>query len=270
MNSTIALQFTVTNQQDQEILLARLSDAGFDAFEQDPTGLIAYINESAYHDLPDDVLGDHEFTVKKFSPQNWNAAWETSFEPVLVRDFCGIRASFHQPLESVRYEIIITPKMSFGTGHHATTWLMIDQISELDIAGRTVLDFGTGTGVLAILADKMGAGQVVAIDNDDWSIANAAENLVANHSSTIELFKSDNLEALSSFHLILANINKHVLVNQLASIKQHLDLNGVVVLSGLLKGDRNEMVELAEANALQLYREVSRDNWISLAFVHQA
>ncbi|HSB92878.1 MAG TPA: 50S ribosomal protein L11 methyltransferase, partial [Flavitalea sp.] len=157
-----------------------------------------------------------------------------------------------------------------GTGHHATTWLMIHQMSQLDFAGKTVLDFGTGTGVLAILAEKLGADTITAIDNDDWSIENAKENLDLNHSFRVLLQKAGDLSGYSSFDIILANINKHVLLDQMQAIKQHLDKHGVVIFSGLLVGDRDELIEQAEFHSLSFHGAQEKDNWIRLAFKHKA
>jgi ribosomal protein L11 methyltransferase len=271
MSPTYALHIASNGQEEQDILMAKLSELQFDAFEQSPTELVAYCNTAIYEKGDyKDLLLNKRWSIQVIDPQNWNQAWESSFEPVVIGDFCAIRASFHARISNVRHEIIITPKMSFGTGHHATTWLMIDQMSRLQFHGKTVLDFGTGTGVLAILAGKLGASDILAIDNDDWSIQNAKENLDINHSFQISLEKASDLSGYSSFDIILANINKHVLLAHMAAIKQHLNEQGVVIFSGLLSGDRNEMVANAELNSLKFIEAQEKDNWLSLAFSHNA
>jgi ribosomal protein L11 methyltransferase len=271
MTPTYAIHIDTASQEEQEILMAILSEAGFDAFEQVPGKLIGYCTQETYEASKyTDLLLNRNWSVQTIGPQNWNSKWEASFEPVIIKNFCGIRASFHPPLSNVKHEIIITPKMSFGTGHHATTWLMIDQMSKLEFAGKSVLDFGTGTGVLAILAEKLGAEKIIAIDNDDWSIDNSKENLDFNHCMKVLLEKASNLSGYSSFDIILANINKHVLIDQMQAIKQHLGEQGVVVFSGLLAGDREEMIEHAKVHSLSLLEAQEKDNWISLAFSHKA
>ena len=267
MNPSYAITIQCSDRDDQEILMALLSDAGFDAFEQTSATLVAYSGQP----IPPEsqmpvILLNYKWTSQVIEAENWNRVWESSFEPVVIADFCGIRASFHPPIGTVRHEIVITPKMSFGTGHHATTWLMIEQLSTMNLANRSVLDFGTGTGVLAILAAKLGADPVIAIDNDDWSIDNARGNLDANQAFNVLLEKSEDLTAYSSFDIILANINKHVLLEQLPSIKQHLNQPGVVVFSGLLTGDRSEMVKRAEECGLRLTGAKERQGWICLTF----
>jgi len=271
MTPTYAVHIDTVSQEEQEILMAKLSEAGFDAFEQVPGTLTGYCTKETYDGKAyTEFLLNRNWTVEIIDPQNWNSIWEASFEPVIIEDFCGIRASFHPPISNVKHEIVITPKMSFGTGHHATTWLMINQMSKLEFSGKSVLDFGTGTGVLAILAEKLGAENITAIDNDDWSIDNSKENLDFNHCMKVLLEKASNLSGYSSFDIILANINKHVLIDQMHAIKQHLAEQGVVVFSGLLAGDRDEMIEHARANSLSLFEGQEKDNWISLAFRHKA
>jgi ribosomal protein L11 methyltransferase len=270
MTPTYAIHIETSGQEEQDILMAKLSEVNFDAFEQLPGELVAYCKAQTYQEgLFKNLLLNLKWTVQTIDPQKWNQVWESSFEPVLVNRFCAIRASFHAPIENVQHEIIITPKMSFGTGHHATTWLMIDQMSKLQFNGKSVLDFGTGTGVLAILAEKMGASEILAIDNDEWSIQNAKETLDVNHSFHVSVEKAADLSGYSSFDIILANINKHVLIDQMSAIKQHLKEEGVVVFSGLLSGDRNEMVQTAELHSLKLLDEQQKDNWLALVFSHK-
>src|SRR5258706_6965141 len=186
MNRYIQITIDTKDGDESDIFVARLSQAGFEGFEEEPGKLHAFIPETLYDSgatekIISAVKGVADpyhsfFRIQWIEPKNWNAEWEKEFVPVIVEDFCCIRASFHQPVSTVRYDLVITPKMSFGTGHHATTYMMIATMQFLDFKNRSVLDFGTGTGVLAILAYKLGAGSVLAIDSDDWSIENAREN----------------------------------------------------------------------------------------------
>jgi ribosomal protein L11 methyltransferase len=197
---------------------------------------------------------------------NWNQLWESNFQPVVVDDFAGIRASFHEPIKGVRYEIVITPKMSFGTGHHATTCLMIRQMCEIIFSGKTVMDFGTGTGILSILAEKMGAASIIAIDNDEWSITNATENLEKNICSKIKVEKADSAAGEKSYDIILANINKNVIIDNLSTLVKQLEPGGILVLSGLLASD--EAAILYETGKLLLIpgKKMLENGWISLRF----
>ena len=204
------------------------------------------------------------YSTEIIQPRNWNEQWEKNFEPVIIDTFCAIRAHFHAPVTSVQHEIIITPKMSFGTGHHPTTWLMVTGMRNMDFTGKTVLDFGTGTGILAILAEKLGATGVVAIDNDDWSIDNATENIENNHCRAIQLEKAGNPPVNKRFDYILANINRHVILANLEKMEQQLSRGGVILVSGLLTGDEKEIEKSASKSNLKLIGQKVRENWISL------
>ena len=176
MNS---IQITIqANDEQQEILISQLDELSANGFEQTEDSLIAYFSENNFESYEvNRLLHNYSFTMTTIKEQNWNQVWESNFQPVIVDDFCAIRADFHEPIQNMEHEIIITPKMSFGTGHHATTYMMIEQMAKIDFTGKTVFDFGTGTGILAILAEKLGAASVSAIDVDVWSIENAKENI---------------------------------------------------------------------------------------------
>ena len=269
MKNYIHIKFQPVSKEHQEILIAQLVDIGYEGFEEGIGFISAYIpddqfNESETYHL---IAGtDITLTKEVILPRNWNEEWEQNFQPVIIDDFCGIRAHFHAPLQQVQHEIIITPKMSFGTGHHATTHLMIQNMQQLSFAGKNVLDFGTGTGVLAILAERLSAASVTAIDNDEWSINNAAENIALNHCSNIALSQADTLQMSTEFDIILANINKHVLIANMAGIKQHLILDGVVIMSGLLAGDRPDIEKCALNNGLSVVDCKIRGDWMCLLF----
>ena len=270
MNKYIKITFNPIATADKEIIIARLSDLNFNGFEEGPQTLEAYCNRDEFDErIVTDLLepGGYQYKVDTIEDQNWNQIWEENFQPVSVDRFCTIRASFHPPVEGSTYDIIITPKMSFGTGHHATTYMMIEQMKALDLKGMEVLDFGTGTGVLAILAEKMGAGSVLGVDNDDWSIENAQENILFNHCRHILIQKADNLSLNRNFDLILANINKNVLMETMGQMKQHLKKEGVLILSGLLEGDRQAIEGRANENGLILEKGIFREGWISLKLV---
>lgn len=267
MSHYIHLKFNNPSKELKEIFIALLSDQGFEGFEEGTTYLSAFIPEQQWDEQAVvDLVGAYgvSWTTERIAQKNWNEEWEKNFEPVIVGAFCAVRAHFHQPVAGVQYEIIITPKMSFGTGHHATTYMMIEFMEKLDLSGGSVLDFGTGTGILAVLAEKKGAAQIVAIDNDDWSVENAAENIAVNQATNIVLEKADNLEKFGVFNTILANINKHILLANMHALQQHLTPGGVIVMSGLLAGDRADIEASAINNNLKIVDEKQQQTWIAL------
>jgi ribosomal protein L11 methyltransferase len=265
----IQVSIPVTQQEMREILIARLSAQGYDGFEEATDVLNAFVpqplfDEAALKELMIGYSLNYSFSILPVT--NWNEEWEKNFQPVIVEDFCAIRAGFHQPISTVQHEIVITPKMSFGTGHHATTFMMVQLMRTVEFYSKYVFDFGTGTGILSILADKLGVEEVVAVDNDDWSITNATENLAANKCEHVLLLKSDNIPAAKSFDIILANINKHVIAGALKQMVMQLNRNGIVLLSGLLESDQDEINQLAVANKLKLQQQLSKSGWIALKY----
>src|SRR5258705_1561264 len=168
----LKITFIDLQPEQKEILIAQLADAGYEGFEETENKLEAFIKDKNFDAL---ILNEISFKYQtpyiseKIAETNWNQVWESNFEPVIVENYVAIRADFHKPIVNTKFEIVITPKMSFGTGHHATTYMMIQLMKEIDLTGKTVLDFGTGTGILAILAEKSGAKKIDAVDNDDWS-----------------------------------------------------------------------------------------------------
>lgn len=267
MNNYIEINIPAGDQWQKDIVIAQLTELGFEGFEEERNGVKAYIPETVFNEADCRnvlVALDLTYTKNVVAQRNWNAEWESTFEPVVVGSFCAIRAGFHKPVSSIKHEIIITPKMSFGTGHHATTYMMIAAMSEMDISTKTVFDFGTGTGVLAILAKQMGAGSVTAIDNDEWSIDNALENFAGNQCTNILLRKADIILENQLFDIILANINLNVILAQMAAIAQHLPKNGVVLFSGLLKTDEEKAIAQANENGLKLTDKWHKNDWICL------
>lgn len=267
MSDYIQIKFSHLPAEKQDLLIALLDEAGYEGYEEGSGFFSAFIpkekfDESALHAIEqrEQVNAITEIVREK----NWNEEWERNFQPVIIDNFCAVRASFHQPIPGVEHEIIITPKMSFGTGHHATTHLMIRYIQQLPIKGKQVLDFGTGTGILAILAERCGAADIIAIDNDDWSIENAAENIEVNQCTAIKLKKAGQLLDLGSYDVILANINRHVILANMLDLKQHLSPGGVLVLSGLLPDDA-PIIELKAAECdLRIREQKNYNNWIGL------
>jgi len=258
----------VANEQQQEILISQLEDMSANGFEQTQDSLIAYFPANNFElNTIKKILEPYHYAITTLEEQNWNEVWEKNFEPVVVDDFCAIRADFHKPFTGVLYEIVITPKMSFGTGHHATTHMMIQQMKDLVFSGKKVFDFGTGTGILAILAEKLGSKEIMAIDIDEWIIENARENCISNRCTNIVVELTSHLPR-QQFDIILANINRNVILEYLAELKNLLTPGGRVLLSGLLVTDQEVIVEACEKQGLVLLKTLERNNWISLLFVN--
>lgn len=261
--------FLIGEGSAREVLMATLSDIGYEGFEETPEALITYVPETKYNtgDLEQMMDGSNiKYSTESIPQQNWNSQWEENFQPVIVPDFCTIRADFHKLNVDTPYEIIITPKMSFGTGHHATTQLMMTQMQGLDLKDKSVLDFGTGTGILAILARMLGAANVLAIDNDEWSYQNAVENVTRNQCDSIEVQQSSLDGITNNFDVILANINRHILLQYMATFPALLPQDGVMLMSGLLVEDRDIILSAATKEGLILINEQELNGWIALLF----
>lgn len=242
MKKYLQFRFQTKDKQIRESLLALLAEVNFDGFEETPEALIAIIEDSFFNQAETETIlkmfPDVVPEVSVIEEKNWNDVWESNYDTVIVDDFVQVRASFHEAKPEVKHEIIITPKMSFGTGHHATTYLMMAQMESLDFKNKKVIDFGTGTGVLAILAEKLGAATVYALDNDKWSIENAQENKVVNNCRHIQLALAEALPESGNAHIILANINLNIILKNLKAIKNNLIAGGIVLFSGLLASDK--------------------------------
>lgn len=257
-----------------DILTAELAEAGFDAFIETSEGFEGFAEGMAYDaEMVDDIWHRYaeqqpslSFEFDRIEKQNWNEEWEKSYEPVIVDGKCIIRAEFHQPTETYPYEIIITPKMSFGTGHHQTTHLMIEAQLEHDHEGKRVMDAGCGTSVLSIMASKRGAAEVHAFDIDDWSVLNGKENVEINRCKNISIRKGtlDEQGFRESFDIILANINKNVLLAQIGPLGGYLTAAGLMLISGFYEQDAAEILRQAEKFNLSLLKAYSRDNWAAL------
>jgi len=266
------VKFVFTTDQ-REILLARLSaDFGFESFLEEENLLEAWIREDDMSDeievQIDDELGGLFSDVRRemVQEENWNAKWEEEYEPVIVRDFCSVRASFHDPIESTQYDLVIDPKMSFGTGHHETTYMMIDAMSQIDFVEKEVLDLGCGTGVLGILAAKQGAAKVRMCDTDPLCLANSLENCMANgvhlpvKLGSIEVFQG------KTHDVILANINRNALLNLMPQMAGLLHEGGHLLLSGILEQDIPSIETAAQNHGLTGVSISSRGEWRCLSF----
>jgi ribosomal protein L11 methyltransferase len=266
-------RFEPLTPDQADLLTGILTELGFDGFEENGSAMSAWIDSSHFDEptFKNKISSTGiSYSLSAMKEENWNAAWESSFEPVVIPGKVAVRADFHEPVPDVMHEIVITPKMSFGTGHHATTWLMMDEMMTLDFSRRTVFDFGTGTGILAILAEKLGAERVEAVDNDPWCMVNAEESIQRNGCARIELSMADSLPPGRTYDIILANINKSVLLGNTESLVRALGPGGVLLLSGLLQSDRVDM-EAAFRSFLGepiAFRE--KNNWILLAFKAEA
>ncbi|HLY68080.1 MAG TPA: 50S ribosomal protein L11 methyltransferase [Puia sp.] len=252
----------------QGILIALLAENGFEGFEENQKQLHAFIPERKFDaNFVYKILSDMQlsYSTKTIEQKNWNEEWEKNFEPIMVDHFCGIRASFHQPIKNVDHEIIITPKMSFGTGHHPTTYLMIEAMKNIDFNNKTVLDFGTGTGILAILSEKIGAKKILAVDNDPWCIENSNENITANGCTRIVVEEKETVPDIQQgFDVILANINRNTILDQLPFLKQQLAAKGVLLVSGLLTEDLAAVQNILLNYNLDIISKSLKINWICL------
>ena len=260
--------FELPNQEETDKLIALLSEQGFDGFVEEEDMLTAFIPEFNFNqEAFENVLS--KFSIVSYAKSdieniNLNKKWESEFEPVIVDKFVAIRAHFHKPIKDVQHEIIITPKMSFGTGHHATTFLVMKHMQSIDFANKTVFDFGTGTGILAILAEKMGAASVMAIDNDEWSITNTKENIEQNHCSKITVKKMESIPKGKVYDIILANINLNVISANIASIASIAHSGTEAVFSGFLTSDEKEMKAILQKAGFQHISTTQKLDWIAI------
>ncbi len=266
---------TLPLSQGNEILIAELGDVGFESFTENEDGITAYIQKKDWHEaLLENVqiLHSDEFrisyTFEEMEQVNWNSEWEKNFEAIQVNDLVSIRAPFHTNSD-LKYDIIIEPKMSFGTGHHETTHLMIQQLLDLDLVGKSVLDMGCGTGILAIFSEMKGADKIDAIDVDDWCYENSLENVVKNQCNNITVYKGDaSLLVRKSYDVIIANINRNVLLRDITIYSKNLAKSGVLLLSGFYKEDIPIIDKKAQLSNLRLEKTLEKNNWVSLKYVN--
>ena len=253
-----------------EILMAELIEIGFDSFTEEYDGILGYIQKDLFkeEDLKNIYLLQNEeveisYTYEEMPNINWTEEWEKNFSPINVEDKVLIRAEFHDADPNM-HEIVIQPKMSFGTGHHPTTHLMIQQMLDMDLENKKVLDMGCGTSVLAIFAKQKGAGRTVAIDIDEWSVENSKENAERNNVELdIELGTADNL-GKEKFEIILANINRNILISDIPTYVSVLEDGGKLLLSGLCFFDVDDILEVCNEQNLKLEKKIQREEWVSL------
>jgi ribosomal protein L11 methyltransferase len=263
-----------------EILMAEIAEAGFDTFMETEKGFEAYAEEHKENgSLLSEIKEKYQhvqpliFFQDKVKKQNWNKEWEKNVDPIFVEDQCLIRAEFHKqedfPADKQKkfpYEIIITPKMSFGTGHHQTTYLMVKNQLHIDHKNKRVMDAGCGTAILSVMASKLGAASVEAFDIDEWSVPNGRENVEINRSQNVNIRqgKITDMNFSGGFDLILANINKNVLLAEMKSYAQHLQTNGLLLLSGFYTKDIDDLKEEAARYSLKEIRRDEKETWAAL------
>lgn len=250
-----------------EILIAQLSESGYDGFEESEHMLSAFIKEADFNEASlRTILSPFSlsFSSLLIAAKNWNEVWESEFNPVVIDDFVAVRASFHPPFPTVQHDLIITPKMSFGTAHHPTTWLMIDAMRRLEITGKRVLDFGTGTGILAILASRLGAKDIIAIDIDDWSIENATENIAVNNCDNIKVIQAEAPGAHGRFDVILANINLSIITENLIVLSTSCNPGATILLSGFLTRDKEIVISNSTAHGFTPGSIYEKDGWLCI------
>lgn len=260
-----------------DILTAYLAELGFESFVETESGFQAYIQADDFseNELKSIEIVNHppegltlKYDVKSIEAQNWNATWESSFDPVIIGDDLAIVAPFHQDFPATKHLIVIEPKMSFGTGHHQTTRLMSQALFDLEFVPNNVLDMGCGTGVLAILAEQLGAQNVLAVDVELWAYENSIENADRNACKNIEVQHGDVSNIVGkSFDLILANINKNVLKADMQHYADCLENGGRLFLSGFFTSDNEELTSIAKNCNLALDKSFQEENWSCLTFV---
>jgi ribosomal protein L11 methyltransferase len=263
----------VCDPEFSEILMAEIAEAGFDTFMETEQGFEAFTEGEKFNsDLVNSIREKYKhvspllFFRDKVQKQNWNVEWEKNVEPIFVEDQCLVRAEFHQIERKYPYEIIITPKMSFGTGHHQTTYLMLKNQLRIDHQNKIVMDAGCGTSILSIMASKLGAKKVDAFDIDEWSVINGEENIEINRCTNVNIRngKITELKFESKFEIILANINRNILLEEMKHYSDNLESAGFLMLSGFYEKDIPELLNVAKKFGLQEVRRDNRESWACL------
>ena len=252
-----------------EILIARLNEIGFESYIEEESGIKGYIqnqelDKDAVHNILSDIsdLTELSFTINIIKKQNWNAQWESNYKPVFINERCVIRADFHAPFNNIEYQIIINPKMTFGTGHHETTSLIMNEMFTLDFKNKTVLDVGSGTGILAILASKLGSKDIVGIDCDEWATQNAKENAQLNSTLEIDfLYTEVRSIGKKKYDIILVNINKNIILNDLNFYVDKMCDSAEILLSGFLEQDIPLILSKSKELGLQLVVLKNKNKW---------
>ncbi len=266
-------QYIIQTGVDKEILIAFLEAAGFEAFEEQEEALLAFRLATEHSDALADLADINQQFPLQYSFQslpdvNWNEEWEKNFSPIQIGEKLGIRATFHAPIAGVQQELVIDPKMAFGTGHHATTYMVSAAMFDYDFQGKSVLDYGCGTGVLAILAKRLGAGFTWAVDIERPSYENTLENAALN-GVAIEKVTHGTLEDVDTqqrFDIILANINRNVILASLASLHQRMKPEALLFVSGILSQDAKQLAEAGQQAGFAVLKEQQRGDWHAWVF----
>jgi len=269
----IEINWKTPSDEKAEIIMALLGELPYDTFENTSHSVDAYIPS---HLFTKEVLNelnalknnlDFNFQIHTIAYTNWNVEWEKNYAPVVVDDFVAVRADFHEPILNVEHEIIINPRMAFGTGHHATTFMVMQTMREMDFRNKTVFDFGCGSGILTILAEKLGAKYCNAVDNDTNCIENTIDNVLINHCKIIktELASIENTD-FTKFDIIIANINRNILTTTMSDISNRLNLQGQLIISGFLNSDEQILINCALENKLHLKSVKQKEGWSCLLF----
>ncbi|MRX65051.1 50S ribosomal protein L11 methyltransferase [Maribacter luteus] len=277
MSNTVYIEYNfeiAPLQPTSDILIAELGAIGFESFVEHETGIQAYIQKEDWQaDMLKEVgiLTNPDFSIsygfKEIEQENWNATWERNFNPITVDNECEVRAPFHEKSD-VTYDIVIEPKMSFGTGHHETTHMMLQFILAHDFKGKTVLDMGSGTGVLAILAEMRGAMSVDAIDIDNWCYLNAVENVERNNCKQIKVYEGDaSLLKDQKYDVIIANINRNILLADIPEYAKCLTKGGQLFLSGFYKEDIPLISKKCSEYGLNFEKNLQKNNWVAVKYV---
>lgn len=275
-NSYLGFHFSVEPKElGSEILVAELGELPFESFIDSDSGIVAYIQKQFWSEnLLDDlhILSSAEFqvsyTIEEIDQVNWNEEWEKNFEAIEVDGICHVRAPFH-PKTEAKFDIVIEPKMSFGTGHHETTHMMIQHLLETDVAGKKTLDMGCGTAILAILAEMKGAQPIDAIDIDNWCYLNSIENAERNNCTQISVYEGDaDLLKGKKYDLIIANINRNILLNDMQTYVDCLNKDGILLLSGFYTEDIPFIDASCTENGLTYVKNFERNNWVSLKYLN--
>ena len=257
-----------------EIMMAELSEIGFETFTEEADGINAYIQTETFdQDALNEILGKYrpafEFSYESqiIEKQNWNAQWEANYPPIRIANEVLVRASFHEPDPTVKFDIVINPKMSFGTGHHETTSMVMAHLLEINLKGKSALDIGCGTGILAILAEKMGAIGLSAFDIEEWAAENSKENAELNQCKNIEVRQGTiENEPAKLYDLILANINRNILLRDINQYIKYLKIAGEIIISGFYTSDQADIEAKFATFGLKKIAEKSENNWASLRF----
>jgi len=275
----IHINITPLNTVINDLLATELAEIGFESFIESEDGMLAYVSAAIYDEkmvrkvIPVEMFGSAiEFTAKCIPGQNWNEEWEKNyFQPIVIGTDCVIHSSFHTNIPEAQYDILIDPKMAFGTGHHETTSLMLEELLKLDVKGKSFLDMGCGTAVLAILASMKGAVNVLGIDIDQWAINNALENIQLNNSPAIEILTggAELLEFTAPFDTIFANINRNILLADMASYSAKMHMGSLLFLSGFYESDLPIIRSTAENLGLTFSDFTTKNNWVAVRFVLQ-